>query len=118
MFMTYRFLAAGLFATAVCLPAQDSSSPIGIFDSHSDVGTVLHAGTAEFDASTKSYTLTGSGENMWAAKDAFHFVWKKVSGDVTLSAYLALLGQGGDNHRKAGLMIRRSRSQERRVGKE
>ena len=48
MTVTFRFLAAGLFATAVCLLAQDSSSPIGIFDSHSDVGTVLHAGTAEF----------------------------------------------------------------------
>ena len=108
MVINSRFLAAVLFAIALRLPAQNSALPIGIFENHADVGIVLHPGAAEFDASTKSYTLSGSGENMWAAKDAFHFVWKKASGDVTLSADLALLGQGGDPHRKAVLMIRQS----------
>lgn len=97
-----------VFATPLLLAAQDSTSSIGIFENQTDVGSVLHAGAAEYDSSTKRYTLSGSGDNMWAAKDAFHFVWKKVSGDVTLSADLAFLGQGGDPHRKAVLMFRQS----------
>ena len=50
----------------------------GIFDTSSDVGTVLHPGSAEFDPAKKTYTVAGSGENMWAAKDAFQFAWKKA----------------------------------------
>jgi len=89
-------------------PPQDSASSLGVFEGNGDVGTVLHAGSADFDPQTKVYTLTGSGENMWFANDAFQFVWKKVSGDVTLTADVSLVGTGGDNHRKAVLMIRQS----------
>ncbi len=45
---------------------------------------------------------------MWFTNDAFHFVWKRVSGDVALRASLELLGAGGNPHRKACLMIRQS----------
>ncbi len=44
---------------------------------------------------------------MWGPKDAFHFVWKKVSGDLTLTAEIKTLA-GGDPHHKAVLMIRQS----------
>jgi hypothetical protein len=43
---------------------------------------------------------------MWSTNDAFHFVWKKVSGDLSLAADIRFLGQGGDPHRKACLVIR------------
>ncbi len=62
----------------------------------------------KYDAATRTYTISGSGENMWAATDAFHFVWKKVSGDVSLAADLSILGTGGNAHRKGVLMIRQS----------
>ena len=81
---------------------------MGIFEGNSDVGTVLHAGTATYDSAKSAYTVTGSGENMWEAADDFHFVWKKASGDVTLAADVAILGTGGDAHRKAILMVRQS----------
>jgi TolB protein len=81
---------------------------MGIFEGSGDVGTVLHAGSARYDSTKSIYTVTGSGENMWEATDAFHFVWKKVSGDVTLAADIAILGTGGDPHRKAVLMVRQS----------
>jgi len=77
-----------------------------IFESHTDIGPGLHPGSLVYDPASRTYTISGSGENMWFASDAFHFVWKKVSGDVTLSADIAILGQGGDPHRKAVLMIR------------
>jgi len=97
---------AALVLTAVALPAQ--GGPVGIFSGHQDVGTVLHAGSAEFDAAKNAYTVAGSGENMWFASDNFHYVWKKVSGDVALTAEIALLGATGDNHRKAALMMRQT----------
>jgi len=90
------------------LHAQGSPSSIGLFQTHGDVGTVLHAGSVNYDASQATYTIAGSGENMWFSTDAFQFVWKKVSGDVTLTADISFLGQGKNPHRKAVLMIRQS----------
>ncbi|MCW3094491.1 MAG: hypothetical protein JWL77_109 [Chthonomonadaceae bacterium] len=82
--------------------------PIGIFENHEDVGTVLHPGAAEFDPARRSYTVAGSGENMWSTKDAFHYVWKKAVGDLALTADVSFLGTGKEPHRKACLMIRQS----------
>ncbi|MGA2184644.1 MAG: hypothetical protein ABSH47_16600 [Bryobacteraceae bacterium] len=86
-----------------CAQAQ-----IGVFASHTDVGTVLHTGSVDYDAATHSYTIGGSGENMWFAEDDFQFVWTKMSGDVRLSASVSILDKQGDAHRKAVLMIRQS----------
>ena len=88
--------------------ATSAPAPLGIFEGQQDVGTVLHPCSADYDRATGTYTLSGSGENMWWALDDFHYVWKKVSGDFSLSADPALLGTGGDAHRKAVLMIRQT----------
>jgi Tol biopolymer transport system component len=45
---------------------------------------------------------------MWFDKDAFHYVWKKVSGDVSIAADIKWIGTGGDPHRKACVIIRQS----------
>ena len=106
--------SAGLICLVVLVFSADSSAfaqgsePVGAFDSHGDVGTVLYRGSAEFDAATKSYTVSGSGENMWFDRDAYQFVWKRMSGDVSLSADISFVGTGGNAHRKAVLMIRQS----------
>ncbi|MGA2339435.1 MAG: hypothetical protein ABSF75_06035, partial [Terracidiphilus sp.] len=89
-------------------PSDIAAGPLGIFDGQQDVGTVLHPGSAQYDSASGTYTVSGSGENMWFAADDFHFVWAKVSGDVALTADIAILGSGGDPHRKAVLMIRQS----------
>jgi hypothetical protein len=52
--------------------------------------------------------VTGSGDNMWAARDAFHFVWKKAAGDLALTADVSFPGSGKEAHRKACLLIRQS----------
>jgi hypothetical protein len=90
------------------LDARPGAEAIGIFEGHGDVGTVLHAGSVDYDAGKQSYTIAGSGENMWFAADAFQFVWKKVSGDVSLVADVNFLGQGKNPHRKAVLMVRQT----------
>ena len=88
--------------------AQTASSPVGIFEAHGDVGTVLHAGSVDYDAAKRTYTISGSGENMWLTADAFQFVWKKVSGDVKLTADISFLTKTGNEHKKAVLMLRQS----------
>lgn len=81
---------------------------VGIFEGHQDVGAVLHPGSTTFDAAKQSYTVAGSGENMWFGRDDFQFAWKKISGDVAISANIAFLGDKGNDHRKAVLMIRQT----------
>src|SRR6266853_1594805 len=97
-----------LACAAFSLLVAQNPAPIGLFEGHADIGSVLHGGSVEFEPYTHSYTIAGSGENLWAAADAFQFVWKKVSGDVTLSADISFPEKGGDPHKKAVLMIRQS----------
>jgi TolB protein len=103
-------LEAFLFLVFVSgIRAQDQKDlRLGVFEASGDVGTVLHAGSAEYDAAKGTYTIGGSGENMWFGKDAYQFVWKKMSGDVSLSADISFVGSGGNAHRKSVLMIRQS----------
>jgi TolB protein len=97
-----------LFFVQNYLQGQESASSLGLFEGHTDVGTVLHPGSADYDPVKHTYMLTGSGENMWAKTDAFQFVWKKVSGDVMLTADIAFPTKGGNEHKKAVLMVRQS----------
>jgi TolB protein len=85
-----------------------AQEPVGIFENHSDVGTVLHPGSASFDPAKHRYTLTGGGENMWSTADAFHFVWKEMSGDVELTADISFPNSAGNPHKKAVLIFRQS----------
>src|SRR5271154_6378327 len=87
---------------AMVAPGARSATPaLGIFDGHGDIGTVLHSGSVVYNPADKSYTVSGSGDNMWFSEDDFHFVWTKVSGDVALSADIAFIRTTGNNHRKA-----------------
>ena len=81
---------------------------VGIFENHADVGTVLHPGSTTFDSAKNIYTVTGSGENMWSIADAFQFAWKKVSGDIDLTADISFATTTGNEHKKAVLMLRQS----------
>lgn len=104
-------LLALLAPLAICLggakpPAADGK--LGRFEASSDVGTVEKPGTAEFDPAKGEYRVTGGGENMWNQADAFHFVHRRLAGDVVLSAKVTLQGEGGNAHRKAGLIVRQS----------
>ena len=79
-----------------------------MFQGHEDVGRPPLAGAALFDTNVAAYTVTGGGENMWFTNDAFHFVWRRVSGDLALRAAVDWVGTSTQPHRKACLMIRES----------
>jgi TolB protein len=83
-----------------------NDNQIGLFESSADIGDVGVAGSASFDGTT--YSVAGSGYNMWFAEDAFHYLWTKVEGDISLSADIAFVGEGADPHRKACLVLRQS----------
>lgn len=96
----------------LCLPTiasrSQTAAPVGIFETHGDVGTVLHQGSVDYDPAHKTYTISGSGENMWSTADAFQFAWKKTSGDVSLSADISFLTKTGNEHKKAVLILRQN----------
>jgi TolB protein len=81
---------------------------LGIFFSESSVGQTPPGVKAEYDAAKGEYRITGGGANVWGAADAFYFVWKKSSGDMTLSADVEWVGTSNAQHRKALLMVRQS----------
>lgn len=80
----------------------------GSFEGSTDVGAPGRAGSTAYDPDSRVFRVTGGGDNMWFTNDAFHFVWKQVSGDVMLAAEIAFQGDGGDPHRKACLLVRQS----------
>lgn len=78
----------------------------GAFSSITDIGNTKLKGSTNFDESTQIYTLTGSGLNMWANADEFHFASVKMSGDFILTTFCRFEGKGVNLHRKMGLIIR------------
>ena len=96
-------LAAVMSPTASARAQQKS---IGVFDGQADVGTVKRKGSSSYDAARGRYTIAGSGQNMWADHDDFHFVWKRMTGDFIVTTRAQLLGKGVETHRKLGWTVR------------
>ncbi len=93
-------------ATLFGFSTLSSAAGLGAFEDESEVGSPAKAGRTVFVAANGTYTVTGGGENMWFTNDAFHFVWKRVSGDFALRSAMEWAGTGGNAHRKACLVVR------------
>jgi hypothetical protein len=89
-------------------PTTTFNTPIGIFEGQSDVGSALVPGSASYDAATGAYTIHSAGYNVWYTRDEFSYLWKKMSGDVSLAADIAFPDPKGYGDRKAVLVIRQS----------
>ncbi len=94
-----------VLGVTVALP---QTSSLGIFTNEVSVGQTPPGVKAQYDAAKGEYRITGGGANMWGAADAFYFVWKKVSGDLSLSADIQWVGTSAAEHRKAVLIVRQS----------
>ena len=88
--------------------SRNFDTPIGIFQGQSDVGAALVPGSASFDAGTKQYTINSAGYNIWYSRDEFRFLWKKMSGDVSLAADVTFPDAEGYGDRKAVLVFRQT----------
>jgi hypothetical protein len=89
-------------------PSTNFDSPTGIFDGQSDIGSAVVPGSAGYDPATKQYTITSAGYNIWYTRDEFRYLWKKMSGDVSLAADIAYPDPKGYGDRKAVLIIRQN----------
>ena len=107
-----RLLTAFQIVACACVFVRGdflfSQTAIRQFEGQGDIGHVLHPGNAAYSDAEKSYLIAGSGENMWFTSDAFHFVWKKSVGNISISADIGWIATGGNPHRKACLLIRQS----------
>src|SRR5256885_17239337 len=93
-----------VIATGGGAPAQEPS--LGVFDGHSDVGRTRNPGSVVYDAVHELYTIAGSGANMWADHDDFHFLWKRLRGNFILTARAQFSGARVEPHRKLGWTVR------------
>jgi len=96
------FLTLGLIAAG----SLSGQSLLGIFNNQTDIGSVRHPGFAVYDPETQTYTVGGSGQNMWFGSDQFHYVWTTLQGDFILRAEARFLGAGVDPHRKLGWIVK------------
>ena len=81
---------------------------IGIFRGQSDIGAALVPGSSGYNAATRQYTITSAGYNIWYTRDEFRYLWKKMSGDLSLAADINFPDKEGFFDRKAVLIIRQS----------
>jgi TolB protein len=91
-------------ATATAALAQQP--PLGAFDGQGDIGRTRNPGSVTYDAVRELYTIAGSGANMWADHDDFHFVWKRLQGNFIVTARAQFTGAGVEPHRKLGWTVR------------
>jgi hypothetical protein len=84
-----------------------AAGPLGVFTGSDDVGAPPLKGSAEFDAATGQYKITGSGADIWGRSDQFHYVSREMSGNFAVTATTRFLSDGHP-HRKAVIMLRKS----------
>ncbi len=90
--------------------AQDPST--GIFSSSADIGNPKNRGSSVYNKSDQSYTLKGSGYNIWFERDEFHYLFNRIKGDFILTANFRFERKGVEAHRKTGWMLRSSTSED------
>jgi hypothetical protein len=85
---------------------RTTEAPIGLFGGQSDVGGAVVHGKGIFDPATGVYQVESAGYNIWYFRDEFRFLWKKMSGDVSLAASISFPNPEGYPDRKAVFIIR------------
>jgi TolB protein len=96
-----------VFVCLLTTSALAQTGTIGIFTHSDDVGAPPLKGATEFDAAGKQYKVTGSGTDIWARADQFHYLWREMSGNFSVTATAKFLTEG-IGHRKAVIMLRQS----------
>jgi hypothetical protein len=89
-------------------PSVTTNGAIGQFEAQTDVGGPLVPGSASFDPGTKTYTINSAGYNIWYQRDEFRYLWKKMSGDVSMAASVNWPNMDDFHDRKVVLIFRDS----------
>ena len=96
-----------LLASVLAASVFAQTGKFGAFTSSDDVGAPPLKGSTEFNAVNGEYKITGSGADIWGKTDQFHYLWRQMSGNFTVSATARFLTEG-IAHRKAVIMLRKS----------
>jgi glucose/arabinose dehydrogenase len=91
--------------TSAAVPITVSGSGLPAPWTPNDVGAVGVPGSGSYSNGT--YTVVGSGNNIYGTADAFHFVHQPMSGDGEIVARITSV-QNITANSKGGIMIRRS----------
>jgi TolB protein len=110
MVLSLSFLVSAPGLQAIRASAQAGAAALGVFEGQSDVGSVTPPGKLAFDPAGRVYSISSAGANLWSTIDGFHFVWKKMSGDVSVTADInfPVTPANAIPHRKAILIIRQT----------
>ncbi|MBZ0255999.1 hypothetical protein K8I31_08055, partial [bacterium] len=84
-------------------------SDLGIFQGHEDIGGPAAPGNVLFDGDT--WTVVGSGGDIWDAADHFHYLYTRVEGDFIFTIDDPYIGPFGstpssNDWQKMGIMAR------------
>ena len=99
-FLTSLFV---LLTSLFCNPAMAGATlaaPTGWWED--DIGTT--GGSSSLSGIT--YTVAGDGADIWASSDAFHYVYKQLQGDGSMTARVISNGSGSNTWAKGGVMVR------------
>ena len=77
-----------------------------MFQGQSDIGSAVVPGSASYNSATRQYIITSAGYNIWYTRDEFRYLWKRISGDLSLAADVSFPDPKGYGDRKAVLIIR------------
>ncbi len=94
---------AAVTTAAATIDVHAATLPSGWMSS--DVGRATLAGSTTVNGTT--YTMKGSGVDIWGAADAFHYAYRPFTGDGGLVARVAMVS-GSQPWAKVGVMIRAS----------
>ncbi|HXJ41811.1 MAG TPA: hypothetical protein VNH18_21215 [Bryobacteraceae bacterium] len=105
--MRKLLLGCLIAASALAQSGNAQTATLGAFTNSDDVGAPPLKGSAEYDPATHQYKISGSGADIWAKADQFHYLWREMSGDFAVTATAKFLTDG-IAHRKAVIMLRKS----------
>jgi hypothetical protein len=97
--------SAAVTVTVTNPPPPPTGLPTGW--SSADVGSVPFPGNASYSSGT--FTVTGSGADVWGTADQFYYAYRSMTGDGTMIARVASV-QNVAAWVKAGIMIRETLS--------
>jgi hypothetical protein len=81
-------------------PPTEWQGPVGWWSG--DIGTT--GGSAIQNGDT--FEITGDGHDIWGTADGFHFMFKELTGNGSITARVVSNGIGSDTWAKGGVMIR------------
>ncbi|MCB1120196.1 MAG: DUF1349 domain-containing protein [Verrucomicrobiae bacterium] len=87
------------------IPTPDPVAPMDQVFTVNEIGNLVQGGTADYDSQNDMFRISASGGQIWGTKDDFHYVYRKVTGDVEATVKISSL-QAEDAFGKAGIMFR------------